>query len=91
MSYCRFCSEDHEIYGIHIPKSDVYVFESEFGCECCGCILNDGKSQFMTTLEMVDHMKEHIAAGHAVPDHVIPELMEEANAFDNYCCRKHEK
>lgn len=28
----------------------------------------------MTTLEMIDHMKKHIAAGHAVPDHVIPAL-----------------
>jgi hypothetical protein len=44
--------------------------------------LNDGKSQFMTTLEMVDHMKEHIAAGHAVPDHVIPALEEESRGKD---------
>lgn len=77
MSYCRFSSDDREIYGMKIPKSDVYVFESEFGgIVCCGCKLNDGHSiRFGTYSEMIGHLRYHIAVGQVVPHHVIADLM----------------
>ncbi|MBN1535961.1 MAG: hypothetical protein JW908_04455 [Anaerolineales bacterium] len=79
MSYCRFAKEEYEIIpGIKIPKSDVYVYEHEFGgIVCAGCIFNpitDPDPRFGTYSEMIAHLKKHIKAGHTVPDHVIPLL-----------------
>jgi hypothetical protein len=60
-----------------IPKSDVYVFMSKSGLECCGCKLSS-KSFFATTYtEMIAHLQAHIEAGHTVPKHVIPMLEDE--------------
>ncbi len=60
MSYARF------------GCGDVYVFMSTSGhLECCGCILGDQWS-FASTQEMVDHLAEHRAAGHDVPDGIDP-------------------
>lgn len=54
--------------------SSVYVFKSIYGhLECCGCISGD-KWEYRSTAEMVAHLREHIAAGHQVPDRVIPAL-----------------
>ncbi len=65
MSYARF------------GCGDVYVFMSTSGhLECCGCILGDQWS-FASTQEMVDHLAEHRAAGHAVPDGIEDELWED--------------
>ena len=48
--------------------ADVYVFMSVEGhLECCGCILGD-QWGFDSTQAMVDHLAEHRAAGHDVPD-----------------------
>lgn len=66
MSYCRFGYD-----------SDVYVYESERGLECCGCKL----LEFYHTkshVEMIRHLEKHIEVGHAVPSHVIPWLKEES-------------
>lgn len=57
MSYARF------------SYADVYVFMSSSGhLECCGCILGDYSVTCDSTQEMVDHLAEHRAAGHDVPD-----------------------
>ncbi len=77
MSYCRFAKEEYKIGEFTIPKSDVYVFEHEFGgIVCCGCIFhpNEAYPRFGTYSGMIAHLKEHIKAGHTVPDHVIPTL-----------------
>ena len=54
-------------------ESDVYVFVSVAGLTCCGCFLGD-RWDFYSTQQMVDHLEEHIAAGHNVPPTLIPEL-----------------
>ena len=76
MSYARFGWEG----------SDVYVFATSYGgedkLECCGCILNVTSQRFSSVQEMVDHLAEHTANGHHVPDTVVPELWdEEAEIF----------
>jgi hypothetical protein len=57
MSYARFSA-----------SSDVYVFMSVGGwLECCGCLLED-EWVFTDTASMIEHLAEHRAAGHSVPD-----------------------
>jgi hypothetical protein len=54
--------------------ADVYVFMSTTGhLECCGCILGD-QWVYGSTQAMVDHLAEHRAAGHSVPDGIEQEL-----------------
>ena len=66
MSYCRLGYD-----------SDVYVYESKRGLECCGCkMLGDYHTRSYD--EMISHLEKHIEAGHAVPSHVIPWLKEES-------------
>ena len=55
MSLCRFWWDD----------SDVYVYESTQGLECCGCSLHHTVT-LSTEQEMGAHLEEHIAAGHTV-------------------------
>ena len=57
-------------------ESSVYVYESDSGYECCMCATVPGP------LEMVEHLKEHIAKGDRVPNHVIPSLEEAAKEND---------
>ena len=81
MSYCRFSNAEYNYGdGLIIPKSDVYIFESDFGCECCGCRLNVGNSVWMSTKEMISHVQEHIKHGDTVPNSVIPALEAEVKA-----------
>ncbi|OII61163.1 hypothetical protein BJP40_06450 [Streptomyces sp. CC53] len=61
--------------------SDVYVFMDISGhLECCLCALMPvgrilpGSFRAHCTQGMVDHLAEHEAAGHHVPDYVVPEL-----------------
>ena len=63
MSYCRFAWDG----------SDVYVFESERGIECCGCRFNE---DFVTDEpeQMIAHLARHRRAGHFVPEHAITGL-----------------
>jgi hypothetical protein len=72
VSYCRF------------SEADVYVYCHVGGylC-CCACSLSDDWEHDSTDA-MVAHLREHIAAGHFVPDDVIPALeadREENDAF----------
>jgi hypothetical protein len=63
MSYCRFAWDG----------SDVYVFESARGLECCGCRL---QQDFVTDEpeDMIVHLAQHRRAGHFVPIHAIEGL-----------------
>lgn len=62
MAYARF------------SYADVYVFMSTSGhLECCGCALGD-EWEFGSTQAMVDHLAEHRAAGHDVPDGIEADL-----------------
>lgn len=61
MSVCRF------FWG----GSQVYIYYSDQGVECCGCCLGDGQSAVFDEdlpQEMVAHLEEHVAAGHVVPE-----------------------
>lgn len=72
MSYVRFG-----------PNSSVYVFMHVDGfLECCGCLVNDECIEIHSTAGMVAHLREHIAEGHALPDHVIPAI--EADDASNF-------
>lgn len=65
MSYARF------------SYADVYVFMSTSGhLECCGCILGD-QWAYDSTQAMVDHLAEHRAAGHDVPDGIEQQLRQD--------------
>jgi hypothetical protein len=73
MSYCRFSDE-----------SDVYVYSDVGGwLSCCSCALVDDSQQWrhFSTDAMIAHLREHIAAGHDVPDDVILAL--EAHREEN--------
>lgn len=57
--------------------SDVYVYESGRGLECCGCWLDTESSPYFETAdEMIDHLTLHVAAGHHVPPYVFDELVD---------------
>ena len=73
MSYARFG-----------PDSDVYVYSSECGYVCSWCTLQtepdpEYDDHFVTksASEMIQHLEQHRAAGHKVPDYTIKELQEE--------------
>jgi hypothetical protein len=77
MSYARFG-----------PNSDVYVYADVGGyLNCCGCILSNNRtapSAFDTTAEMLEHLEQHKAAGHQVPDYCISGLKEDAEENDKW-------
>lgn len=92
MSYCRFADDKTialyaEQEGIDIERSDVYVYTDVGGwLACCACRITGmaGPWEHYSTDAMIAHLREHIAAGHAVPDDVIPALevdREENDAF----------
>lgn len=65
MSYARF------------TENDVYVFYSVMNClTCCGCMLGD-KWDYYSTQAMVDHLEDHIAAGHDILPTLIPSLWQD--------------
>lgn len=49
------------------PGSDVYIYASGRGLECCGCAL-EGSVTVDTAADMRAHLDDHRAAGHLVPD-----------------------
>jgi len=63
VSYCRFAWDG----------SDVYVYESDRGIECCGCRFEE---DFVADEpeEMIAHLARHRRAGHFVPAHAIESL-----------------
>lgn len=68
MSYCRF-SED----------SDVYMYLSQNGIECCGCSLYPGFGQDFDSAELaMAHLREHQDVGHRVPEYAFEKLKYDA-------------
>lgn len=77
MAYARF------------GDSDVYVFLSVWGyLDCCNCALlpEDEKrpNGFMSTDEMVAHLKEHQAAGHRVNQETFDRLIADKAENDQW-------
>jgi len=67
MSYCRF-GED----------SDIYFLATGEGFQCCWCGFDKyGKDIFKTRLDALNHLVEHIKAGHKVPDYAFERLQQE--------------
>ncbi len=82
MSWCRWGSpcdftfpmglykEDVACAEKGCPGSDLYIYESDAGIECCACRLTGGWEgpdfTAKTPEEMADHIEEHVAAGHHV-------------------------
>ncbi len=67
MSFCRFAWNG----------SDVYVYESDRGFECCGCKLSEESFVCDTQDEMISHLAGHKRAGHFVPFYAIESLWED--------------
>jgi hypothetical protein len=67
MSYCRFGWEG----------SNVYVYESASGLECCGCNLLDGGFTAKEPEEMIAHLGAHRRANQYVPEDAILALWED--------------
>jgi hypothetical protein len=73
MSYCRF------------SDGDVYMYPTNKGIECCACKLTRRNANyglyenklFDTEEEALAHLKEHIKAGHRVPEYAIEMLEKE--------------
>lgn len=68
MAYCRF------------GDASVYIYPDCNGLlACCGCSMKPARADwyYHSTADMVKHLQEHIAAGHFVPDYVIPALWED--------------
>lgn len=75
MSYVRFSRINHPWNY----DSDIYIYpDTRGGITCCGCCLRttDFIHNVNTFDEMIEHVKQHIASGDAVPDFVIPNLEE---------------
>ena len=80
MSYCRF-GED----------SDVYMLANLFcGVTCCSCRLNpmeggfwNASQGFLSPQEALEHLQEHKAAGHLVPQYAIERLRCEAEESED--------
>lgn len=79
MSYARFGA-----------GSDVYVFLSVGGyLECCSCAMQNAPNdphvfEAETTEAMLEHLRQHRAAGHQVPEDCIERLKAEAEANDHW-------
>lgn len=82
MSYVRFSGRQNQP---HPYVSDLYIYEGSEGIVCCGCrlagIFVAERDEPEPVKIMIDHVRLHQAAGHAVPDFVIPRL-EEGRSFN---------
>jgi hypothetical protein len=72
VSYARF----------GVEGSDVYVYLGSSGLECCACALSPRSQTFKTTEAMIEHLREHVKAGHVVPADTITELLADHDAND---------
>lgn len=74
MSFARFSAE-----------SNVYVYSDVGGYVCCcGCLLGS-KWDFHSPAEVVAHLREHVAAGHKVPERLLSEDLYEPADFIAMC------
>ena len=81
MSYARFGE-----------SSNVYVYAHYRGfIECCGCSLSD-TWDYHSRQAIVDHMQEHVTAGHMVPAYLLEIDTYNESDFTPMCeafmCRK---
>lgn len=81
MSYARFGA-----------TSDVYVYAHVGGfVECCGCKLGDNWEHH-SAAEIVDHLREHVAAGHLVAERLLDPAVYPSEDFvpmcDFFMCRE---
>lgn len=71
MSYCRF------------GEADIYLYPSNTGIVCCACDLAESNGErerereFSSYSAVLDHVRQHQAKGHRVPDHAIERLKTE--------------
>jgi hypothetical protein len=81
MSYARFSE-----------TSGVYVYAHYAGfIECCGCSLGE-EWDFHSCEDVVEHMRDHVAAGHLVPEYLLNVETYDEHDFVAMCtsfmCRK---
>ena len=87
MSYVRWSGQN----GPWDYESQVYIYDDVAGgTTCCGCWLDPEGKNWRGDLdnsamhpETIAHVREHIAAGHKVPEFVIPRLADPANGGFN--------
>lgn len=72
MSYARFGDD-----------SDVYVYVSDRGLECCWCTLQPKSETFRSNAAMIVHLEEHQASGHVVPERVFVRLRDPKDVARN--------
>lgn len=78
MSYCRWGEGSNlYIFGTTVHGQDVI--------ECCGCLLTDTVEldayYANNAYDMLNHVFEHIKAGHRVPDYTLERLVVEAAEY----------
>lgn len=72
MSFARFSE-----------TSDVYVFSTVTGgVECCGCALVPNSPAFYSFEALAEHLREHEAAGHTIPAHLLDPETYDPDDFD---------
>jgi len=67
------------------PPPCVYVHLSVDGLyTCCSCTLRDDGDDFeaYSTAAIIDHLREHQAAGHHIPDDAFDDLQADAAGHD---------
>lgn len=96
MSYARFGWDGSDVYvfmhtGGFLDCCGCCLQEREWvdepGSWFGGYLRDVGEiiqTQFYSTQGMIDHLKEHIKAGHCVPDDVIPRLLEDDEENQQY-------
>jgi hypothetical protein len=83
MSYARFAS-DEMVAKYGGERSDIYVYLDVGGYfTCCWCNLSkEPGPRFTTTQAIVEHVREHQAAGESVPSYTITSLEAEGTEND---------
>ena len=66
-------------YARQSPESDVYIYaDVQGGITCCACAIYDGDFvNVKTSGYMIEHLNNHRAAGHLVPDFTYEEIIED--------------
>lgn len=72
MSYCRF------------SEADVYVYADVYGgVVCCGCWLSENIETFYSAPDLIAHLRDHLAAGHDVPERLLDAEMYDPEDFQH--------
>jgi hypothetical protein len=73
MSICRKNGKD----------SDVYMYESGQGIECCRCELVQKNITFHSNAEAYEHLVQHVMSGDMVPGHALVRLLQESSRYSS--------